>query len=158
MQGNLGLVYIAQNLWISAGHIAGKANVEADLESRQNQTIAEWMLNTILFSQSLKTLQFAPDIDLFASRLNKQLPNYVAYRPDPDSIAIYAFTINWANLKFYAFPPFIVIAAVLKKIQEDKALGVCVLPNWPTQAWFPKAMKMMVQETVMLEASKTLLH
>lgn len=149
---------IARNLWISAGHIAGKANVEADLESRQNQTMTEWMLNTSLFSQSLKTLQFAPDIDLFASRLNKQLPNYVAYRPDPDSIAIDAFTMNWAKLKFYAFPPFSVIAAVLKKIQEDKATGICVLPNWPTQAWFPKAMKMTVQEPVVLEASKTLLH
>ena len=79
---------IARNLWISAGHIAGKANVKADLESRQNQTITEWMLNTTLFLQSLKTLQFAPDIDLFASRLNKQLPDYVVYRPDPESIAI----------------------------------------------------------------------
>ncbi|XP_068734585.1 uncharacterized protein [Montipora capricornis] len=135
-----------------------QGKLEADLESRKNQTITEWMLNTTLFSQSLETLQFAPDIDLFASRLNKQLPNYVAYRPDPESIAIDAFTINWAKLKFYAFPPFSVIAAVLKKIQEDKATGVCVLPNWPTQAWFPKAMKMTVQEPVVLAASKTLLH
>ena len=88
---------IARNLWITAGHIAGKANVEADLESRQNQTETEWMLNATLLSQSLKTLQFAPDIDLFASRLNKQFPSYVAYRtyrPDPESIAIDAFTIN----------------------------------------------------------------
>ena len=107
---------IARNIWISAGHIAGKANVEFDLESRQNQTITEWMLNTTLFLQSLKTLQFAPDIDLFASRLNKQLPDYVVYRPNPESIAIDAFTINWEKLKFYAFPPFSVIAAVLKKI------------------------------------------
>ena len=58
---------IARNLWITAGHIAGKANVEADLESRQNQTETEWMLNATLLSQSLKALQFAPDIDLFAS-------------------------------------------------------------------------------------------
>ena len=116
------------------------------------------MLNPTLLSQSLKTLKFAPDIDLFASRLNKQFPSYVAYRPDPESIAIDAFSINWENLKFYAFPPFSVITAVLKKIQEDKAIGVCVLPNWPTQAWFPKAIKMTVQEPVVLEASKTLLH
>ena len=136
---------IARKLWVTAGHIAGKANIEADLESRQNQTETEWMLNPTLLLQSLQTLKFAPDTDLFASRLNKQFPNYVAYRPDPDSIAIDAFTINWATLKFYAFPPFSVIPAVLKKIQEDKAIGVCVLPNWPTQAWFPKAMNMTVQ-------------
>ena len=116
------------------------------------------MLNTTLFPQSLKTLQFAPDIDLFTSRLNKQLSNYVAYRPDRASIATDAFTINWAKLKFYRFPPFSVIAAVLKKIQEDKATGVCALPNWPTQAWFPKAMKMTVQALVVLAVSKTILH
>ena len=44
-----------------------------------------------------------------------------------------------------------------KKIQEDNATGVCV-PNWQTQAWFPKAMKMILQEPVVLNASKTLLH
>ena len=141
---------IARNLWISAGHIAGKTNVEADLESRQNQTITEWMLNTTLFSQSLQTLQIAPDIDLFASRL-KELPNSVTYRLDPESIAIDAFTINWAKLKFHAFFPFSVIAAALKKIQEDKA-------GWLTQTWFPKAMKMTLQEPVVLEVGKTLLH
>jgi len=82
----------------------------------------------------------------------------VAYRPDPDSIAIDAFTTNWATLKFYAFPPFSVTPAVLKKILEDKAMGVCVLPNWPMQVWFPKAMNMTVQETIVLKASKMLLH
>ena len=44
---------IARNLWISAGHNAGKANIQADLESRQNQTITEWMLNTTLLTESL---------------------------------------------------------------------------------------------------------
>ena len=73
-------------------------------------------------------------------------------------IAIDAFTINWAKLKFYAFSLFSVITAVLKKILEDKATGVCMLPNWPMQAWFPKAMKMTVQEPVVLKESKRLLH
>ena len=31
--------------------------------------------------------------------------------------------------------------AVLKKIQTDKGEGICVLPNWPTHSWYPKAMK-----------------
>ena len=35
---------IAHNLWISAGHIAGKCNVEADQASSQNQIATEWML------------------------------------------------------------------------------------------------------------------
>ena len=35
---------------------------------------------------------------------------------------------------------------MLKKIQEDNATGVCVLPNWQTQALFPEAMKMILQK------------
>ena len=43
---------ISRNLWISAGHIAGKSNVEADQASRQNQSATEWMLNKTLLACS----------------------------------------------------------------------------------------------------------
>ena len=42
-----------------------------------------------------------------------------AYRPDPDLEAIDAFTLNWENLNFYAFPPLSVIPTVLAKIQKE---------------------------------------
>ena len=148
---------IARNLWISAGHIAGKSNVEADQASRQNRTATEWMLNRTLLSHALDKLQFTPEIDLFASRINCQFPQYVAYRPDPGAMAIDAFSIPWTWLKFYAFPPFSVITSLVKKIQEDKAEGVCVLPDWPTQPWFPKAMRMTARPPVKLKACKMLL-
>ena len=148
---------IARNLWISAGHIAGKSNVEADQGSRQNETATEWMLDKTLLSQTLQKLQFTLEIDIFASRINCQFPQYVAYRPDPGAVAIDAFSIPWTGFKFYAFPPFSVITSLLKKIQEDKAEGVCVLPNWPTQPWFPKAMRMTQRPPVKLKACKTLL-
>ena len=70
----------------------------ADLESRQNQSQTEWMLNITLLSRSLQTLRFKPDIDLFASRLNSQFPKYVAYRLDPESVVTDAFTIHWADI------------------------------------------------------------
>lgn len=148
---------IGRNLWISAGHIAGKCNVEADQASRQNQIATEWMLQKTLLSHALGELQFTPEIDLFASRINCQFPQYVAYRPDPGAVAIDAFSIPWTELKFYAFPPFSVIPSLLKKIQEDKAEDICVLPNWPTQPWFPKAMQMATKLPVKLKACKTLL-
>lgn len=118
----------------------------------------EWMLNKDSLSHALTQLNFCPEIDLFASRLNSQFTHYVAYRPDPGAVAIDAFSLDWSTLKFYAFPPFSVIPAVLKKIRDDKATGVCVLPNWPTQAWFPLAMKMAICENVNLRANKFLLH
>jgi len=39
---------------------------------------------------------------------------------------------------FYAFPPFSVIPTVLNKLMTGGAQGICVLPDWPTQPWYPK--------------------
>lgn len=36
-----------------------------------------------------------PDIDLFASRLSHQLPNYVSWEPDPGAAAMDAFSLHW---------------------------------------------------------------
>ena len=55
------------------------------------------------------------------------------------------------------FPPFSIIAAVLKKIKEDKATGVCVLPHWPTQARFPMEENLAIRENVVFPPSRSLL-
>ena len=54
-------------------------------------------------------------IDLFASRLNAQIPRYVSWRPEPQCVAVDAFSIQWGNEVFYAFPPFALIPRVLQK-------------------------------------------
>ena len=64
----------------------------------------------------------------------------MSYRPDPGAIAIDALSMNLSQVNFYAFPPFSVIGTFLQQIQEQKATGLCVLPDWPTQVWYPKAM------------------
>jgi len=149
---------IENNIWVSAAHIAGKDNIEADSESRKQTDMSkEWMLNSTLLKQALAKLNVAPNIDLFATRLNSQCEKFVSYRPEPGALAIDAFTLNWQNINFYAFPPFSVVSAVLQKLQEDKASGVVVLPNWPTQVWFSKAMRMLTQHPILLQKSRNLL-
>ena len=56
------------------------------------------------------------------------------YRPDPEVLDINAFSLDWSIFNFYAFPPFSVIATVLKKLKSEGAKGVCLLPDWPAQA------------------------
>lgn len=51
---------IDRDLWISAAHIPGKLNVEADLKSRQNRSETQWMLSNTLLTDALP-----PEIDLF---------------------------------------------------------------------------------------------
>ena len=39
------------------------------------------------------------DVDLFASRVNAQLKSYVSWRPDPDVMALDAFTLGWSKFR-----------------------------------------------------------
>ena len=71
----------------------------------------------------------------------------MSYRPDPEAFAIDAFSLDWSNFNFYAFPPFSVIPTVLKKLKSEGARGVCVLPDWPPQAWYPAVLQLLKQKT-----------
>ena len=70
----------------------------------------------------------------------------------------HAFSLDWSQYVFYAFPPFSVILMMLQKIEMDGATGACVVPNWPTQPWYPKLVRMVVKPPVMARHSRTLLH
>ena len=105
---------------------------------------------TQVFSQKLCKLWGTPDIDLFASRLNAQLPVYFAWKPDPGATAIDAFAENWGGKLMYTFPPFNLVARVIKKILSDQAEAIVVVPYWPTQSWFPKFANMCTHAPVIL--------
>lgn len=116
------------------------------------------MLNSDLLSKNLKNLKFYPDVDLFATRINKQFKKCIAYRCDPGAFAVDAFTMNRHSLNFYAFPPFSLITRVLQKIKMDKATGVIVVPNWPTRIWFSKLTRLLIAEPILLPTGKKILH
>lgn len=110
--------------------------------------IHEWMLNKAIFADVVRKLQFEPEIDIFASRLNTQLPKFVSFRPDPESIAVNSFNMDWGNLKLYAFPPFILVPRVLQKIWKDKATGILIVPDWPNQIWYCQYLSMVINEII----------
>ena len=127
---------IDRGIWLSSSHIPGKLNVEADEESRKSEARLEWKLEETLFQEIIVYLDFYPEVDLFASRINKQLDRFYAYRPDPEAEVIDAFSVSWTDLKFYAFPPFNCVQRVLQKVRHDQAEGIILVPNWATQIWF----------------------
>ena len=86
----------------------------AALPSRKTYLDGKWMLNIDIFSKAMLDLNFKPDVDLFASGLNKQLDRFVSFKLDPEAIDIDAFPISWTNLKFYAFPPLVASVKVSK--------------------------------------------
>ncbi|XP_028393196.1 uncharacterized protein LOC114517607 [Dendronephthya gigantea] len=143
---------------ITAAHLPGSTNVVADKESRKIYREGEWMLNPSYLQTALNLLKFQPEIDLFASRLNKQFTKYCSYKPDPEATYIDAFSIPWNNLKFYCFPPFSCILKTIRKITQERATGILVIPNWPTQPWYPLIAPLLVQPPYICHPSPTLLH
>ena len=81
-----------QNNWLTATHIPGVFNEDADRESRKQELKAEWMLNRRNFHYVTKKLNASPSIDLFALRRNAQLFEFLSYRQDPESKAVNTFT------------------------------------------------------------------
>ena len=97
---------------------------------------------------------------MFASRLNFQLDKYISWKPDPQAMDIDAFTVSWTNIFIYAFPPFSLIAKVIQKIELDKVdKALLIVPFWPTQPWFSKLTKMLVNCPFLLSRShQTVTH
>ena len=83
--------------WISAVHIPGKT--VADYISRSLADNTEWQLAPMIFKNTVRTFSFVPELDLFASYLNTQVPCYVSSIPDPNAVANDAFGLSW-NEKF----------------------------------------------------------
>ncbi len=129
-----------RNIWLSAVHIPGHLNVEADAESRDcSHEDKEWMLNPTQFKNISK--MWGPfDIDLFATRINKQLNKFISWRADPESFLVNAFSISWTGINGYAFPPYSLISRVLQKVRTDRANITIIAPVWPTQVWYPQLM------------------
>ncbi|XP_046860900.1 uncharacterized protein LOC124454136 [Xenia sp. Carnegie-2017] len=151
---NIWTCCISYDIWLTAAHIPGLQNVTADRESRISRRETEWQLNKTLFTCAIQKLDVTPNIDLFASRLNHQVKPYVSYQPDPYAIAVNAFTISWANYTFYAFPPFSIVSQVLQKIVQEKSTGLVLVPNWPTQSWWPALMQMLIAHPVVLSRGR----
>ena len=124
-----------RRIWLSAAHIPGVDNVLADYKSRNFEDNLEWELNEKLFNRIVDTFG-QPKIDLFASRLNMKVERFVSWKPDPEALAIDAFTLNWSKSFFYAFPPFSCVGRVVEKIVDERAEGILVVPHWPTRPWW----------------------
>ncbi|XP_031345505.1 uncharacterized protein LOC116177002 isoform X1 [Photinus pyralis] len=146
-----------RNIFIFASYIRSVENVDADRESRRALSIeTEWELSTFAFGKICHTFGY-PVIDLFASRLNKKCDKFISWFRDPEASEVNAFTVSWANLWFYAFPPFTLILKVLNKINADKAKGIVVVPLWPAQPWFPLFKSMLDSPLIIFEPNRRLL-
>jgi hypothetical protein len=148
---------ISRNLMILALHIPGKSNVLADAASRFFSDRNSWKLFDKFFN--VLEQKWGPhDIDMFADSFNHQLPSYVSWKPDPGSVAVDAFTLDWKKFKnVYVFPPFGLIARVIQQVRMQGTQVTLVFPLWPTQPWFPVLQELMVESPYIFPDHQNLL-
>ena len=146
---------IERNIWLSATYIPGPENV-ADFSSRNFNENVEWMLDRSVFQRIVKYWP-CPEVDMFASRLNRQLEQFVSWKPHPDALYVNAFSVDWSDVYFYAFPPFSLISRCLQKVLRDKADCILIVPLWTTQTWYAEIMKLLIDYPLMLPRYEKLL-
>ncbi|VEN35017.1 unnamed protein product [Callosobruchus maculatus] len=145
-----------KNLFVFASYINTKENVIADQESRRGYNETEYELSQECFNKIINFF-YQPTIDLFATKHNKKCHQFVSWKPDSHAELVDAFTFSWENLSFYAFPPFSLISKVLKKVRDDNAQGILIVPDWPGQVWYPAFQQMLISDTFTMGPDENLL-
>ena len=135
-----------RKIWVFAEYIASKVN-PADEGSRLQNIDTEWELAQFAYDRIVKKFG-KPDIDLFASRVNKKCNKYCSWERDPEAWVINALTINWKNFFWYAFPPFSLILKILRKVKEERSRGIIVVPHWTGKPWYPMFKELLISEVI----------
>ena len=127
-----------QQVTLRARHIPDWLNVIADKLSRLGQTIqTEWSLHPEVF-QAICSRWHQPQVDLFATRFNNKLPQFVSPVPDPQAWAVDALSLSWEDLDPYAFPPAAMLGKVVEKLQDYPCNRIILIaPGWQCGSQIP---------------------
>ena len=73
------------------------------------------------FQKICQDLVPRPEIVLFASTLNFQLPKFCAHCRVPHAWKVDALSFQWSGLPLFAFAPFAILPTVLEKVVQEGA-------------------------------------
>ena len=137
--------------------IMGRHNVLVDALSHPNQILSsEWTLKQSVFQQLRK--RWPVTIDLFATSFNHRCLPYFSPFHDPNSIGTDALLQQWDGWQAYAFPPYALIPAILKKLRSSSGVLLTIIaPYWPQRPWFPELLELVVDGPVALPLDRDLL-
>ena len=124
--------------------IQGYRNVTADSLSRRGQTQeTEWSLNHSVLQKVFEKWG-QPWLDLFATRDNKQLDQFVSPFPDPEAYQVDALSFTWEDLGLiYAFPPSKIVPEVIRKFRNSSGTQmILIAPLRAASSWTPELIQL----------------
>ena len=111
----------------------------------------DWRLRMVWFQWLQQQLGVHYTIDRMATRANTRCTAFCSVSAvDPDAEARSAFLTDWTKQRLtrnsynYVFPPFALIGRVVQHVRECKAWATIIVPDWPSQAWWPDLMEMSI--------------
>ena len=140
---------------VTSTYLEGERMIEigGDELSRMGRLGEEIQLNPKMFRTLCKLLNFHPQIDLFATRHNNQLPQFFSAHHDLKAQGTNAMVQEWRR-PAYAFPPVNMITRFLQKVQREQSTVLAVLPLTPSATWFPLLQRVVASNPVLLAQGK----
>ena len=121
---------------MQASHITTLDNYRADTLSRiRDQT--EYGYSPLLRQLAEHTLRLRCTLDCYASeRFHQELP-YHSRWADAGAAVTNTFRSSWQGEVLWATPPLSLAMDTLIKLRSDQCQALLVLPDWPSQPWYP---------------------
>ncbi|KAA6375872.1 MAG: hypothetical protein EZS28_028599 [Streblomastix strix] len=124
------------NLQLHTFHIPDKLNVIQDSLSRFRTTGYYQNFQDIL-TEALFGLQVRPSIDMFANRRNRKFKRFMTLLLDNWATGQDCLLYSWTGEVSNLHPPTPMIQATFNKAKQEGVPAVIVVPNWPSQPWWP---------------------
>jgi len=102
------------------------------------------MMYPTIFLAMCKNSSVQPEVDLFASHRQHQLPRYYSVDPNDQYAEGYnAFNFRWTpEVTVYVNPPWSLLDEVVDKIIQDGTRVLLVTPCWPEEQLYRKLRKL----------------
>jgi hypothetical protein len=103
---------------------------------------SDWKLNPKLYELAVERWGRRPTIDRFATATNKQCERFCSQHLCPGTLGS-AWTMEW-NMEDLNWinSPWVDIPEVLRKLRLSGASAYLVVPDWPTQSWWPDLLEL----------------
>ena len=143
-------VLAMRGISVEGVHVAGLANGLADVLSRQPDQ-ESYGLRIEIFNDLLAAFRFQPQVDLFAHPGNAKLPLFYSKEPHESSAGVNSLLQPWGHLRGWMNPPWHLVPAALRKLQEEQATVLALLPMWRAKPWFGAARALAISPVMELD-------